>query len=352
ETLPNGSRRFHWKQELPHSDYLISIYAGEFDKGELPPAFGEIPLAYWVPKGRANEGAYAFRNTTAMVEFFSRRFNYRYPWEKYDQVAIPDYAIGAMEHTSVTGHRACVLRDASAPDNFGPPDFERYHDVWSAEGTISHELAHHWFGDNTTCRNLSYIWLNESFATYLQMLWDEESLGRETLLLDRQEAFDRYLRYVNSQHLIRPLEYHYFDAVDEIYNTEHTYFKGAIILHLLREILGDETFFGACSYFLRKHEFSNVTSADFKISIEEAAGRNLDWFFDDWIYGGGHPVLEVSYRYLKSPGLIDLSVKQVQPIIEGQGLFTLPVEITIVDGGGVRQETVWIEAAEEKFLIP
>ncbi len=111
DKLENGDRRFHWKQERPHSNYLISIYVGEFDKGELSPAFGEIPLNFWVPKGRLNEGKYAFRNTTRMVEFFSNRFSYRYPWEKYDQIAIPDYGIGAMEHPGVTGHRACVLRE-------------------------------------------------------------------------------------------------------------------------------------------------------------------------------------------------------------------------------------------------
>lgn len=170
--LQNGDQTFHWKQDLPHSNYLISVCVGEFEKGDLPPAFGTVPLSYWVPEGRLKEGAYVFRNTPKMVEFFSNRFGYKYPWDKYDQIAVPDYAIGSMEHTSITGHRASVLRDEHAPSNFGPPDFERYHTVWTAEGTIAHELAHHWFGNNLTCRNLNYLWLNESFATYCQMLWD------------------------------------------------------------------------------------------------------------------------------------------------------------------------------------
>ena len=351
ENQQNGEQTFHWKQDLPHSNYLISIYVGEFEKGDLPPAFGTIPLSYWVPKGRLKEGAYAFRNTSKMVEFFSNRFDYKYPWDKYDQIAFPDYAIGAMEHTSITGHRASMLRDEYAPSNFGPPDFESYHNVWTAEGIIAHELAHHWFGNNLTCRNLNFLWLNESFATYCQMLWDEESLGKETLLLDRQDALDRYMDYVATEHLIRPLEYSYYDAVGEIYTIELTYLKGAIILHMLRNILGDEDFFQAWSYYLRKHEFSNVESTDFKIAIEEATGKNLDWFFDDWVYDGGYPIFEVNYTYLKDRKLIDLTVRQVQPIIEGQDLFTLPVEITIATSKGVKRETIWVKTKEDQFLL-
>lgn len=351
EAAGEGQRTFHYKQSLPHSNYLIALYLGELEKGELPPAFGGIPLAYWVPKGRLTEGAYAFRNTTRMVEFFSQRFNYRYPWEKYDQIAVPDYSIGAMEHTSVTGHRASVLRDASAPEDFGGPEFDRYYNVWTADGTISHELAHHWFGDNTTCKNLSYIWLNESFATYLQFLWDEESLGRETLLLDCREALDRYLSYVEKEHLIRPLEYRYFDTTGDIYNEEHTYLKGALVLHTLRYVLGDEAFFNACSYFLRRNEFSNVDSRDFASAIEAATGRNLDWYFDDWVYGAGHPVFEVSYSYLPARQLLALRVKQVQPFVEGQNLFTLPVEVAVVTPAKTERRTFWVDEAEEEFLI-
>jgi len=347
----SGEQTFHWKQDLPHSNYLISIYVGEFEKGDLPPAFGTISLSYWVPKGRLEEGAYVFRNTTKMVEFFSNKFDYKYPWDKYDQVAFPDYSIGAMEHTSVTGIRASVLRDENAPLNYSLPDFERYYTVWTSEGVISHELAHHWFGNNLTCRNLNYLWLNESFATYCQMLWYEQSLGRDEFHLVRREALDRYLNYVAKNHVIRPLEYEYYDAPGDMYNIEITYFKGALVLHTLRNILGDEDFFRTMSYFLHKHEFSNVISTDFKIAIEEATGKNLDWFFDDWIYGGGYPIFEVSYNYLSDQKLVDLIIKQIQPIIEGQDLFKLPVEIMIATSKGTKKETVWVKNKVDQFLL-
>jgi aminopeptidase N len=350
---PDGRTTWHWKQERPHSNYLISIYAGDLERGELPAAFGSIPLAYWVPRGRKAEGAWGFRNTTRMVEFFSDLFDYRYPWVKYDQIAIVDYPIGAMEHTGVTGHDIGVIRLAGqAPDNFGPPTFDEYHTDWTAEATIAHELAHHWFGDNLTCRNLSQLWLNESFASYLMMLWAEESQGVEQLLFDVELARRHYLTYVAEEHQIRPLEYAFFDAPNDIYNEEHTYLKGAAILHMLRGILGDEPFFGAMAYYLDKHEFSNVESRDLKIAIEEAVGRNLDWFFGDWITGGGHPIFEVEYHWLEDRKQIDLSVRQVQAHVEGQDTFRLPVTIAIATPERTWRETLEVEGTGHNFLIP
>lgn len=348
-----GEVVYHWSQERPHPGYLISIYVGDFEKGELPPAFGDVPLSYWVPRGRLADGAYAFRNTPRMVEFFSDRFGYRYPWIKYDQIAIPDYAIGAMEHTGVTGLNSSVLRPPEgAPLDFGGPTFSEYTTDWTAEATISHELAHHWFGDNLTCRELSFIWLNESFASYMMMLWDEESVGREQLVFDADLARRHYFAYVDEEHLIRPLEYHYFDSPDDIYNTEHTYLKGAAVLHMLRHVLGDDGFFGALGAYLKKHEFGNVISTDLKIAIEEHTGLNLDWFFAQWVTGGGHPIFEIDARYRADRKVLDLQIAQVQPLVEGQGLFRLPIEVTVATAAETWTRTVWVEKATEHVLLP
>lgn len=354
KTGVNGGkeRTFHWLQELPHSNYLISLYVGDFEKGDLAPAFGKIPLSYWVPRGQLREGAFTFRNTTKMVEFFSNRFNYRYAWDKYDQLAVPDYAIGAMEHTGVTGHRANVLRDQTGPLE-NDATFDTYYSNWTAETLISHELAHHWFGNLLTCRNLSFIWLNESFASYLMMLWNEESVGKDLLGLDLVFAKRQYFDFVRNRHMIRPLEHRYFDDANAIYNTEHTYLKGAVVLHMLRKALGDEDFFRAMSYYLHKHEFENVESQDLKIAIEEAVGKNLDWFFSDWITGGaGHPTFEVSYSFLPERKLLSLSVQQVQAHVEGQDLFTLPAHVTITTSVRTWQEKLWLDEERETFVFP
>jgi len=344
---------WHWRQERPHSDYLIVLYLGDYERGELPSAFGEIPLAYWVPRGRLEEGAYAFRDTTRMVEFFSRRLGYRYPWSKYDQIAVPDYPIGAMEHTGATGHDEGVLRlPGEAPEEFGMPDFDEVGTDWSADATISHELAHHWFGDDLTCADLSYIWLNESFASYMMMLWDEEARGRERLLWDVDLARRHYLAYVATEHVIRPLEWHRFDSPSTIYNEQHTYLKGAAVLHMLRAVLGDDPYFATLRHYLESHPLGNVVSGDLAAAIRETTGRNLDWFFADWVTGGGHPRFEVAWRWRPERGVVDLEVKQTQPVVEGQGLFRLPVRVRIDAGGGSRVETLWVGEAKESFLLP
>lgn len=346
----DGTRTFHWFQSLPHSNYLIALFVGEYVPVKLRSAFGSLPLTVWTPPGTEDQARHVFSRTPEMVEFFSTRFNYRYPWEKYDQIVVFDYAIGAMENTSITGHNDRILRKPGQTEAFNP-DFEYYNSNWTAETLISHELAHHWFGDNLTCRSLASIWLNESFASYLMMLWDEHRLGKEYFQSQTWLALQQYLRYVAAQHIIRPLEYRYFDSRAEIYNSETTYLKGAVVLNMLRWILGDEDFFRAMGYYLKKHQFSNVESGDLKTAIEEATGRNLEWFFDQWVYGGGHPVFEVRWQYLPDRKKVEVVVLQVQPMVEGQGLFKLPVEIRIDAGGRTLRNLVWVEKEMQHFFF-
>lgn len=347
---PDGSRTFHWYQALTHSNYLIALFVGDYRAVPLRPAFGTIPLTVWVHPGAEADAAEVFRRTPDMVEFFSERFGFRYPWDKYDQVAAYDYAIGAMENTGITGHNDRILRGAGQTTEFNP-DFDSYASNWTTETLISHELAHHWFGNNTTCANLANIWINESFASYLMMLWDEHRLGEEELQASTWLALQSYLKYVANSHIIRPLEYRWFDSRGQIYNSETTYQKGALVLHMMRWILGDEAFFRSLTHFQNKYKFSNVESVDLKRAIEEAAGVNLDYFFDQWIWGGGHPVFEVHSTYLPGHRAVQVSVAQVQPLVDGQGLFRLPVEIRIDAGGKTTRHVVWVDEAEEQFFF-
>ena len=354
---PGGLVSWDWRQDRPHANYLIAIYVGDFERGELPSTKSGVPLAYWVPRGRLDQGANVFANTTRMVEFFERRLDYPYPWVKYDQVAVPDYPLGAMEHTTVTGHDVSVLRSRTAvgsplepPLDFGL-DLTEYSSNWKAEATIAHELGHHWFGDEVTCAGLSEIWLNESFATFLMLLWTEESQGRDQLLFELDQAQRYYQASVERDHLIRPLAWSRFDTPDDIYDSAHTYLKGAAVLHLLRRAIGDDKFFKALAGYLDRHAGTEVTSADFQAAAEAAAGESLEWFFADWVHGGGHPILEIEHRYLTDRKLLDVEIRQVQPLVEGQGWFRLPVTIAITDSAGTREERVWIDGDQKKFLF-
>ncbi len=346
----DGTRTFHWHQTLPHSNYLIALFVGDYRAVTLRPAFGSIPLTAWVHPGQEQRAADVFARTPDMVEYFSQRFNFRYPWDKYDQISAFDYAIGAMENTGVTGHNDRILRGRGQTEEFNP-DYESYATNWTAEALVSHELAHHWFGNNTTCTNLANIWINESFASYLMMLWDEHRLGSEALQEHTWLALQSYLKYVNTSHIIRPLEYRYFDTRGQIYNSETTYQKGALVLHMMRWILGDEAFFEGLGYFQNKHQFSNVESKDLKTALEESTGHNLQWFFEQWMWGGGHPVFEVATNYVEALKKVEVTIDQVQPLVKGQGIFRLPVEIRIDAGGVSRRQTVWVEEQRETFVF-
>lgn len=346
----NGTSTFHWYQSLPHSNYLIALFVGDYVSVPLRPAFGSIPLSVWVHAGQEEQARSVFARTPEMIEFYSQRFDFRYPWDKYDQISVFDYAIGAMENTSITGHNDRILRNSGQLEEFNP-DFENYNASFTAEAIISHELGHHWFGDNTTCRNLANIWINESFASYMMMLWDEHRLGKDYLQSQTQFALQAYLNYVAKSHIIRPLEYRHFDSRDEIYNTETTYQKGAIVLHMLRWILGDEEFFKGLGYFQNKYQFSSVESKDLLTALEESKGKNLTWFFEQWIWGGGHPVFEVHSTYVPSRNKVKVKIEQVQPIVDGQDIFTLPVEIRIDVKGKTQKHRVWIERQSEHFVF-
>jgi aminopeptidase N len=185
----------------------------------------------------------------------------------------------------------------------------------------------------------------------MMMLWDEHRLGKEEYEFQTWLALQSYLRYVGEEHIIRPLEYRFFDSRAQIYNEQHTYLKGGIVLDMLRWILGDDRFFQGMSHFLHKHEFSNVESPDLKIALEESTGENLEWFFDQWVYGAGHPVFEVQSSYLPHLKKVKVTIKQVQPMVVGQGLFSLPVEIRIDVGGATRRTKVWVNNEEEEYLL-
>ena len=151
-----------------------------------------MPLAAWTPPGTEDAARHSFGNTGEMVEFFSRRMGYPYPWDKYDSVALREFAVGAMETTTATGFGESHLhRPDDPPDS--SPEYESPFPLWTYEDTISHELAHHWFGDLVTCRSLNSIWLNESFASYWHTVWHGQAHGEDDLTYQRWRYLNDYV---------------------------------------------------------------------------------------------------------------------------------------------------------------
>ncbi len=357
ETKENrdGTRTFRWVQERPIPNYLMTVDVGEFARvpiGEAKLPTGAVPLSAWTAPGTEPKAALAFRDTPRMVEFYSERFGYAYPWAKYDQVALRDFAVGAMETTTMTGFSESHLKSPDDPPDSAPAWDEAY-PAWTYEDTVAHELAHHWFGDLVTCRSLGSIWLNESFASFCHTVWNGHAHGEDDLTYQRWRYLNKYLDYVHSSGTVRPMEFFRYKSPSAMYQTETTYLKGSLVLHMLRHFVGDDDFYRTLSEYLRAHEFGNADSEDLKQAFQTSCGRNLSWFFEDWIRGGGgHPVFEVSHRWVPERKEVDLTVKQIQADLPFENDFRLPVDVEVVTRAGARQHRVEVKGWSTTIPLP
>jgi aminopeptidase N len=352
----DGTRTFRWVQEKPIPNYLMTVDVGRFARVPLSDAKvgpASVPLAVWTPPGTEKAAQFTFGDTPKMVEFFSQRMGYPYPWVKYDQVVLRDFAVGAMETTTMTGFGESHLKLDGDPPDSSPSSFGEAWPVFTVEDTVSHELAHHWFGDLVTCRSIGSIWLNESFATFWHTVWNGHAHGEDDLTYQRWWYLNTYVDYVRSTGTVRPMEYLRYTEPTAMYQTESTYVKGSLVLHMVRHFLGDPDFYAMIGDYLKRHQFSSVESADLAEAIELAAGRNFSWFFKDWVVvGGGHPRFEVSYRWVPERKSVDLTVKQIQSDLPFENEFRLPVDVEIADASGATTHRVELTGWSTTVSLP
>ncbi|MBK9314326.1 MAG: HEAT repeat domain-containing protein [Acidobacteria bacterium] len=344
ENQSDGTRTFHWSQAQPHPPYLVSLVIGRYE--HIRESYEGLPVDYYIYKNRKIDGQKLFDNTPKMIRFFEEKFSYAYPYSKYSQTLVDDFLFGAMENTSAT-----TMTDRCLLDERARLDLN-YDDI------VAHELAHQWWGDLVTCKDWTQIWLNESFATYSEYLWREHTAGADEARFVLFQDFLTYLREDLTSHR-RPIVFNRYRYSEELMD-RHAYEKGACVLHMLRWVLGDEAYFRALAHYLNKFEFGVAETSDFKSAIEEATGRNLYWFFDQWIYGAGYPELEVGYDWQREGRLLRVSVRQVQETGDGVSVFRFPVEIEVVTsepGEVIETERrasyhVTIEKTEQDFYFP
>jgi aminopeptidase N len=332
----DGTRTFHWKLDVPHSAYLVTLVAGELESWKEKA--GPVELDFHVPKGRMADGKRAMGNTARMMAFFTERLGVPYPYKRYGQVCVADFIFGGMENTTQT-----TLTDQTLHD-------ERAHLDFTSDPLVSHELAHQWFGDLVTCRTWADGWLNEGFATYFEALWREHDLGEDEFRYEMLENADLYLsemeRYARSVVTSR-----YHEPVD-IFD-RHLYEKGSLILHMVRGVLGDERFFRAVKRYLEKHARGAVETRDLLRAVEEATGAELSWLFEPFVHGRGHPQLEVGYAWDPSAKLVRLEVKQTQKVGDGVHHFRLPMQLRLVVAGETRTFDLEVGAREmQSFAFP
>ena len=336
ENSRQGTKTYHWKQEVPHSCYLITLVVGEF--AEITDYVDGIPVQYYVPPGWEEEARLSFGNTPDMLRFFSDKIGVNYPYDKYAQVVVADFIFGGMENTTATTLTENTLHDARAHLDF------------SSDDLVAHELAHQWFGDLLTCRDWSHAWLNEGFATYFEAMYKEHHLGRDEFMYEMSQVADIYIREDRDRYR-RPIVTNVYHEPMDLFD-RHLYEKGGVVLHMLRYVLGDTLFWKAINHYVTKHREQSVVTADLQKAVEEATGRSLDWFFEQWVYKAGYPEYKVEYQWNEDTKSARVSVTQSHALDEATPLFRMPVEICF--NGNERHETFKVEVAdkEQSFHFP
>jgi aminopeptidase N len=339
ETLENqdGTRTFDWKMEQPHAGYLTSIVVGEYVP--VGGTYDGIPVDTYVYPKEVEAGRVTTARLADMVKFFSEKTGVKYPYAKYAQTVARDFN-GGMENITATTQTDQIIHDARAEVDE------------TSDGIQSHELAHQWFGDYVTCRTWADLWLNESFATYFQGLWDEHYLGRDDFLYRDVGNNQREYLAAWKKGLRRPIvtrNYANADAVFDVYG----YQRGGAVLHMLRKELGEENWWRVINHYLTKYAHQPVETGQFRIAIEEVTGRSMDRFFDQWLYRMGHPVFNVSQRFDPSTRMLTLTVRQEQKTDPASGypqtsFFEAPVEVEIGSKTNTRVERIWIQPKEEQ----
>ena len=326
----NGLMTWHWHQELPHPTYLYVAVAGPYVI--LEDSLRQIPVNYWVYPKDVDDAMRSFERTPEILEFMEELYGVPYPWTKFDQITIPGIGGGAESTTAtVLGH--VTIHDEHAEQDY-PSDW-----------LVAHEAAHHWFGNLVSYRDWSQTWISESFATWSEYAWACHAHGSDECSVNLQSKKDAYFREANDRYR-RPVVFEHWQYPNQNFD-RHTYQKGAVILEMLRGILGPANFKRSIQRFLNDHAFQPVHTYDLITAIKDATGQNMEWFFDQWIYSAGHPEITVTQNWDTS-GKLTLTVEQSQDMVSPY-VYRIPVNIRIHTDSGVQEEQIWLSERTNTF---
>ena len=319
----DGTRTDNWKMDLPHAPYLFFMGVGDF--AITKDMYKGKEVSYYTEKNQEQYARKVFGNTPEMIKFFSERLGVEYPWQKYAQMVGRDYVSGAMENTTATLHQESAYQNN-----------RQLADGNSWEETIAHELFHQWFGDLVTAESWSHLTVNESFANYSEYLWLEYKYGADAAYEHNLEDMQGYLQSGGEQkNLVR---FHYADKEDMFDGV--SYNKGGRILNMLRNFLGDEAFFKSLNNYLTTNKFKAGEAGQLRLAFEETTGMDMNWFWNQWYYGSGHPKLKIDYLYDDAAGKASVIIEQTQ---KGDKYFKLPMAVDVYTGTERKRYNVSVE---------
>lgn len=329
--LANGKKSVVFKDTMKMSTYLVAFMVGDFEHTHSVEAKQKaengvektIPITVYCIPGKKHLGNFSLEIGKFALEYFARYFGVNYPGEKLDMIAIPDFAFGAMENLGAVTYRENILL---IDENIAAhTELERVADV------VSHELAHMWFGDLVTMKWWNGIWLNEAFATFMELLcvdaakpdwkrWDSFGISRSAALSTDGLSTSRPIEF----NVIKPEDAGaMFDVL--------TYEKGASVLRMLEQYLGSKRFQAGIAHYIQKHQYGNTDTMDLFDAIEEKTAEPIKSVMDSWIFQAGYPLVKVELENgddHKKQSCLKLSQKRFlyeTPQGIGQELYQIPM---------------------------
>jgi aminopeptidase N len=305
-----GRSVWRWRQDKPHSTYLISLVAGPYT--EVPDGTDPVPVSIWTPEGLEKWGKNAFGGTDAIIRFYGKLTGVKYPWRKYSQSAVADFMFGGMENVTCTTQTIYAL----FPDSVKS--------TRESVGLDAHELAHQWFGDYVTAPSWDDIWINEGWASFLPHFWTREKQGQEEYDLERYGTLEAAKGTMNGNPA-RSMVWNGWKVPMDAFDG-YAYPGGAARMFALMHLVGEGPFWRATQAYLKEYGLKNVDTAAFFRSYSRSLGRDLSTFEKQWFRTPSvAPIVEAR----REGGAI--SLKQTQPI---------PFDLTL-DVWSLQQDGTW-----------
>ena len=323
-------KKTHWKQSVPISCWLYALGVAEFAIDYVD-YFNGKSIQTWVYKQDRDKGFYDFKVPTKhTLEFFSDYIG-PFAYEKLANVQ-SNSVKGGMESAtaifysdiSVTGNRSVRWRDV-----------------------IIHEVAHQWFGNCVTEYDWDDVWLSEGFATYFTLMFREHAYGRDDFVKGLKDAKRRVFNFYEKNKNASVVHDNLKDMKD-VLSYDLQYQKGAWVLHMLRNYVGEDNFRDGIRNYYKKYFNSNTNTEEFKFEMEKVSGIDLDKFFDQWLYKGGIIKLDVEWDYDEKSKNIEFNITQVQN--DGY-LFEMPLDIEILGDNNSNTSTIRLDKKSGKYLV-
>jgi puromycin-sensitive aminopeptidase len=343
ESVEAGKKVVRFADSIKMSTYLVAFIVGQIE-ATAPRLIGKTPLRLWTVPGKQPLTPFGHDIAAASLKFFEEYYGIPYPGDKLDLLAIPDFASGAMENLGAITFRETALLVDQQTGTHG--ELERVADV------VAHENAHMWFGDLVTMSWWNGLWLNEAFATFMEMLavdaWKPEWKRWEAFSVSRAAAFS-----VDGLHSTRPIEYPVrapkeADAMFDVL----TYEKGASVLRMLEQHIGPAVFRDGVRDYLRTHAYGNADTKDLWVSLGNAAKQPVPELMDGWIFQPGYPLVTA-----RMDGDAELVLSQQRFAYLSQNepseqRWQIPVQIRITAGKKSEHRRILLTERETRVGLP